>query len=106
MKKLLTTALFLCIFLLNGYAQGNLMNQRIQQAKSSGENFEVATAFTSVSRNASQNNRIQEQVLNSQEVYLLHYDPSATRNFGTSMTFQVPLGNRTMQLELQEVKMD
>ena len=107
MKKLLTTALLLCVYLFSGYAQGNLINQKIQQARNSGETFEVATAFTPVrARSAMQTNRVQEQVFNPQEVYILHYNPSAVRNFGTSMTFQIPLGSRTKQLELREVIMD
>jgi len=107
MKKLLTTTVFLCICSFSSHAQGNLVNQSIQQAKNLGERFEVASAFSLVSsRNASQNSRIQNQFINSQEVYVLHYNPSATRSFSTSITFQIPLGNRTMQLELQEVVMD
>jgi len=98
MKKLLTTVLFLCAYLFSGYAQGNLINQKIQQARNSGETFEVATAFMPVrARNALQANRVQEQVFNPQEVYVLHYNPSAVRNFGTSMTFQIPLGSRVKQ---------
>jgi hypothetical protein len=106
MKKLSTIVIFLCICIFSGYAQGNLMQQQIQQARNSGEKFESVSAFTSISRNALQNNRIQEQFVNSQEVYLLRYEQSATRIFGSFMTLQIPLGRRTMQLELEEVEMD
>jgi len=55
MTKIIITVLFLCINFLNGYAQGNVVNQKIQQAKRSGESFEAASAFTSVSGSSAQN---------------------------------------------------
>ena len=106
MKIFTTTVFFLCIYALDCHAQGNLINQSIQQARNAGEKFEITSALTSISsRSASQNNRIQDQFINPQEVYILHYDQSAARNFGSSMTLQLPLGSQTMQLELREVEM-
>ena len=107
MKKNLIIIFFLCICVLNSHAQGNLVNQQIQQARISGERFEVVSIFTPMSGgSASQNNRIQEQTINPEEVYVLQFDPTVTKKFSSSMTLQIPLGCRTMQLELQEVEMD
>ena len=97
MKRVNLSFIFLCLCFLNGYAQDNVY-RGIQQAKSSGETFEAASVFTPVSINQ----RIDEQFIDPQEVHFLRYSPSATKNLNASMTLQIPLGGKNMQLELQE----
>jgi len=105
MKYITTTIIFLYIYAINGYAQESLLHNRIQQAKNFGEKFEMVSAFTSVneeSRTAAQDRRIQDNFINSQEVYTLRYDNSVTKNLGPSIILDVPLGSRSLQLELEE----
>ena len=99
MKYLTTTIIFWCICIINGNAQESLLHNRIQQAKNFGEKFEMVSAFTSVNeenRTAAQDRRIQDNFINSQEVYTLRYDNSVARNLGTSITLDVPLGSRSL----------
>jgi hypothetical protein len=107
MKNLKTT-LFLCICVLNGYAQNNFVCSEIQQAKISGEMFEHVSVLSSVERaDVLQNNTgIQEQFINPQNVYFFQYNQSAIRDFNASMTLRIPLGHKNLQLELRKIEMD
>ena len=82
------------------------MYSEIQKAKSFGETFATVSALTLANKNILQNRKIEDYFFNSQEVYFLHYNKIATRNFNASMTLDVPLGSRNMSLELQEYKME
>ena len=112
MKKTTTLFSFLSVCLFISCTDDNVFDafglyQEIQQAKNSGEVFESVSVFTlATTRSASQSDQIQEKFINSQEVYILHYDKSAARSFNSFMSLQVSLGRRTMQLQLQEVKVD
>jgi hypothetical protein len=106
MKKLKIILFLLCICITNGYTQNNVLYNGIQQAKSFGEKFESFSAFTLVNKNTSQSERIQDNFINPQDVHILQYDKSATKNLATSMTLIIPAGDKNLQLELQEISMD
>ena len=81
MKIIKISFLFLCLCILNSYAQdNNVLYNEIQQAKSSGETFASVSALTLVNRNITQNQKIEDNFFNSQEVYFLHYNKLATKN--------------------------
>ena len=95
----------MCI-LFYSYAQDNVLYHGIRQAKNSGEKFEPVSALTLASKSVAQSKRVQDHFINPQEVYFLHYRKPAAKDLNASMTLNIPLGNRNLQLELQEYKME
>lgn len=106
MKNFVTTFLFVCICILNSYAQGNLLYDGIQQAKSSGEKFESISVLTLANKSVLQSAKIQENFINPLEVHVLHYSKPAEKNLNTSMMLLLPLDGKNLQLELQEFTME
>ena len=84
MKILNVSFLFLCLCVLHGYAQDNVLYDGIQQAKNFGEKFEPVSALAPAGKSASQNKRVAEHFNHPQEVYFLQYNRPAAKNLNTS----------------------
>ena len=68
--KNLTITFFLCLCILNCYAQDklNVVYNGIQQARRSGEKFKPVSALTSASRNVAQDRRVEEHFIFSRSL--------------------------------------
>jgi len=104
MKNLTVSFIFLFLCIFNSYSQNSAVYRGVQQAKSSGERFEIVSALTPVSKNAAQSRKVEEHFFNPSEVYYLHYARPNWLN--ASMTLNLPLGSRSLQLELHEFTME
>ena len=102
MKKIIVAFILVFISIYNSYAIDNLILHGIQQARNSGEKFEAFSALQSANTTATHSRKFEELFINTQEVYVLHYSKPDTRSLSASLTLNIPLGNRSLQLELQE----
>ena len=91
----------MCISIFTSYAQ-NPIYEDIQQAKNV-ETFNVVTTLTLANRKSAPSQWIVDHFTNPQEVYIMQYNPSVYKNMGVSVTFVVPIGQKNLQLEIQEV---
>ena len=108
MKNFKTTFLFLClcICMLNSHAQNSVLFDEIQKAKSAGEKFEPVIALSFASKSASQSQKFEEHYINPQEVYVLQYSKPDAKHLNASIALPIPLGNRSLMLELLEFEME
>ena len=107
MKNIRIIIIFLCLCVINSYAQqGNLLYEEIQEAKYAGEPFNTISMLRPVQQSDLQIEALREHFFNPQEVYLIRYNKTAAENLSTSITMLIPLNDGNIALELLKVGMD